>query len=381
MQGRRRRTPTDSEGYAPGERGAPSLTGVPTAVVATVAVVVSLLLVPVTGAVSQLAALRGDTPRQPGPGGVTGNVTALGSVEISASPETREGIYGRVPVGGLSGFDCDTSGDTFWDTSGDTAVTCLAVSDDPGNRGPVRAYPLDPVTGTVGTPVVFTDSAGVPYRPGTVEPESIRLLRTGPGPVSGMVWSAERSATVTVADRSGRARYTLPVPEGTRPAQGLEGLAVVPQEGGGVSVVTATEAAPAGRSHPVVTVHGQDGPTVFEWPGRGISEILDGPQGSLLVLERGYSAGEGNSAVLWRTDWKTDAGGDRLLVRRPVADLGVLFGAGRVGNVEALAWGPRGQDGRRVLYAGTDDNFSAPPEGTQRAVVHSHLLDAPDSRF
>lgn len=307
---------------------------------------VALLLVPVVGGVPDLLALHGGTPATPGPpaDALTGDAELLGTVDVTASDATRRGTYASVPVGGISGIDCD-------------GRRCLAVSDDPGQRGPVRAYPLDPRTGAAGVPLVLTDTRGVPYRPGTVDPESVRL--TG----DGMVWTAEGTPTVTVADRSGRARYTLPVPAGIRANQGLEGLAV-----DGTRVITATEAAPEGHDHPVVTVYdGADGgrSVSHDWPGTGISEILTAPDGSLLVLERGYTPGTGNSVVLWRT--RLPATGTGPLVRDPVADLGALAGPRSVGNAEALAWAPWQVDGVPVLLVGTDDNF----DGAQRSVVHA----------
>jgi cell division septation protein DedD len=167
---------------------------------------------------------------------------------------TRRGLLGRVPVGGLSGMDCDPAAITGTMTS----AHCLALSDDRGQHGPVRVYPLDltldpattnPMTTTptttepnpdptestttkpnpdpipasttlthvtVGAPLVLTDSDGTPYRPGTVDPESIRLTPDG------MVWSSEGDeslgapAAVTAADSTGRARFTGPSSSGVR---------------------------------------------------------------------------------------------------------------------------------------------------------------------
>lgn len=344
------------------------------------ALVASLLVVPVVGGASELSALRGDTPAQAGPpaDALTGDAELLGTVDVTASAATGEGIYAHVPVGGISGIDCVDAVATGQDAAAvpGSTMPCLAVSDDPGQRGPVRAYPFDPASGQVGAPVVLTDIHGVPYRPGTVDPESIRL--TGVGEDAGMVWSAEGTPTVTVADRTGRARYTLPVADGIRRNRGLEGLAVVPDAPGASAaparIITATEAAPAGRGHPVVTDY-RDGQAVatYGWPGTGISEILADPggpaaAGGLLVLERGYTPGTGNSSVLWRTRLPGAGSGGRdsgVLSREPVADLGALLGPREVGNTEALAWWRR-PDGSRVLLVGTDDNFS---DG-QRSVVH-----------
>lgn len=369
------------------------------AVAATLAVIVSLLVVPAVGGTAQFIDLRGGTPAAPAAGYQVdpAGVGYIGTREIRASAATRQGIYARVPVGGISGIDC-------------AADRCLAVSDDPGQRGPVRAYPLEVSTGEVGAPIVLTDVDGVPYRPGTVDPESIRV--TGSGQDTTVVWTAEGTPAVTVADGNGRARHTLPVPEGIRRNQGLEGLAV---DSSG-RIITATEAAPDGRDHPVITVYagsvgsagafnsagsagtpgsvgsaetadsagsagsaevaGDDGNpgsmVCHRWPGTGVSEILSDPSdGSLLVLERGYTPGVGNSAVIWRT-WLNGAetggsGGCGVLARRLVVDLGALLGQDVVGNTEAMAWAP-GRPGH--LLIGTDDNFRA----GQRGVLHEIAL-------
>ncbi|WP_297004795.1 esterase-like activity of phytase family protein, partial [uncultured Corynebacterium sp.] len=307
--------------------------------------------------------------------GPTPRVEHLGTVDITASDATRHGIYAHVPVGGISGIDCD-------------ATRCIAVSDDPGQRGPVRAYDLDPVTGQVGAPIVLTDTRGVPYRPGTVDPESIRLagLDNGTGEDAALVWTSEGIPTLTVADRTGRARKTLPVPENIRENirrnQGLEGLAVT---GTGDSIadtsriITATEAAPDNHDHPVITVHDGAVTTQYTWPGTGISEILSVPEhpDQLLVLERGYTAGRGNSSVIWRTTLTEGAGTEGsgtegsgtegsapdLLERELAVDLGALIGHTTVGNTEAMAWAP-GEPG--VLLIATDDNF----HDDQRGVLH-----------
>lgn len=92
------------------------------------------------------------------------------------------------------------------------------------------------------------------------------------------------------------------------------------------------------------------------------------PSDTLLVLERGYTEGSGNSAVIWRTTLT----GTGILTRELVADLGALIGHTAVGNAEAMAWAPDqpdqlGQPGRPTeLLIATDDNFG---DG-QRGVLH-----------
>lgn len=331
----------------------------------------SLLMVPVVGGVTQLVELRGDTPFQETSQDATQDAATdpttqaehLGTVDITASDASLSGIYAHVPVGGISGIDCTADG---------TDSRCIAISDDPGQRGPVRAYDLDPVTGQVGEPIVLTDERGVPYRPGTVDPESIRLTGTDTGKDAGLVWTAEGTPTVTVADRHGRAAATLPVTEGIRRNQGLEGLAATDTGTADEQrIITATEAAPDGHGHPVITVYeGEQDVASYNWPGTGISEILADPDnpGELLVLERGCTGGRGNSSMIWRTTLPgTGGAGTGVLKRELVADLGALIGYDTVGNTEAMAWAPGRQSGATdELLIATDDNFS---DG-QRGVLH-----------
>ena len=360
---------------------------------ASAGLTLSLLVVPVVGGVTQLVELRGDTPFQETSQDATQDATQdtttgptpqaeyLGTVDITASDVTHSGIYAHVPVGGISGIDCAVGADP------DTDSRCIAISDDPGRRGPVRAYDLDPETGEVGEPIVLTDGRGVPYRPGVVDPESIRFTgsnasaSTETSRDAGLVWTAEGTPTVTVADRHGRATGTLPVAEGIRRNQGLEGLAVtgagtdtVTDTADDQRIITATEAAPDGHDHPVITVYeGEREVASYNWPGTGISEILADPTDAtgLLVLERGYTGGRGNSAMIWRTTLPgTGGAGTGVLKRELVADLGALIGHSDVGNTEAMAWAPGRHPGTTdelpELLIATDDNFS---DG-QRGVLH-----------
>lgn len=339
----------------------------------------AMVSIPLTGGIGQLIQRGGDTPALAAPeaGQLLGGFTWVNTVDI-AEGVNAEGIWAHVPVGGISGIDCDSAG-------------CIAISDDSGQRGPVRAYPFDPTTGHVGEPIVLTDSRGVPYPPGMVDPESIRLTHTGP---PGMVWSSEGTSMVTVADRTGRALRTLPVPSGTDGNHGLEGLAVlngaepavdaVSTTGGGDLIVTATELPPRGERHNLITVYrGDNAVASFSWPGTGVSEILsvggcpgnnigqnrrDSPL-ALYVLERGYTPGVGNSAVLWRTELPglpdRSEQSQPMLSREPVVDLAAMVGMHQVGNVEALTWWPRAH-GTCDLLVGTDNNFHA----SQRSVIH-----------
>jgi len=99
----------------------------------------------------------------------------------------------------------------------------------------------------------------------------------------------------------------------------------------------------------------------------GVSEILMIDANRMLVLERSYAVGAGNSLRLYEID--TRHGSDVLAVdaltpdnHRPapktlVADFASL-GLSRLDNTEGLCWGPDLPNGNRLLVAVSDDNFN-----------------------
>jgi hypothetical protein len=107
----------------------------------------------------------------------------------------------------------------------------------------------------------------------------------------------------------------------------------------------------------------------------GVSEVLMIDEARMLVLERAYASGVGNSLRLYEID--TRAGSDTLALERLtpenhrpapkqlVADFAAL-GLSRLDNTEGLCWGPDLPDGRRLLVAVSDDNFN-PLQVTQFA--------------
>jgi hypothetical protein len=99
----------------------------------------------------------------------------------------------------------------------------------------------------------------------------------------------------------------------------------------------------------------------------GVVELLPIDRHRLLVLERAFISGVGNSIRLYAIDVRgaTDvlddpslADGDYRPVRkRLVADLSDLK-LSHVDNVEGMAWGPRLPTGERTLVLVSDDNFN-----------------------
>jgi hypothetical protein len=105
----------------------------------------------------------------------------------------------------------------------------------------------------------------------------------------------------------------------------------------------------------------------------GVSELAAISDQELLVLERGYQPGYGNTARIFRTDFTAPA--PRIGVERPLlqkillADLGTLVAPGVshpspqpnpvLENYEALSIGPRLPDDRVLLFVTSDDNARA----------------------
>jgi hypothetical protein len=114
-------------------------------------------------------------------------------------------------------------------------------------------------------------------------------------------------------------------------------------------------------------------------PGLGVSELQVVDDGELLVLERGFTAGVGNTVRVYQAFLKgaddvsaeptLDRDGLHLVSKRLLADIGDCPTAGATSpgtqrnplldNIEGMAIGDRLPGGRRLLYLISDDNFSA----------------------
>jgi hypothetical protein len=107
----------------------------------------------------------------------------------------------------------------------------------------------------------------------------------------------------------------------------------------------------------------------------GVSEVLMIDAHRMLVLERAYAVGAGNSLRLYEIDTRDasdtlavdalTADNHRPAPKKRVADFAAL-GLSRLDNTEGLCWGPDLPGGRRMLLAVSDDNFN-PLQVTQFA--------------
>ncbi|MDM0017410.1 esterase-like activity of phytase family protein [Variovorax saccharolyticus] len=322
--------------------------------------------------------------------------------------------FAGTPVGGLSGIDYDRSSGEY-----------LLLSDDRSDLAPARFYsarwPAVEGAAPQATGVALlrqADGAPWPARgaasPGTpvVDPEAIRwrpdtgtVLWTSEGDVARgfgpALHESRRDGTLVrqiglppmfEVDRRGR--------RGPRDNLGLEGLALTPD---GRDAWVAMENALL-QDGPVPTLGAPGGPCRFtrielaggqarrqiayvpdaiplrplvpgSYADNGVSEVLMIDAHRMLVLERAYAAGTGNSLRLYEID--TREGSDTLALdalapdnhrpvpKKRVADF-ALLGLSRLDNSEGLCWGPDLPNGRRLLVVLSDDNFN-PLQVTQFA--------------
>ncbi|MBS7703938.1 esterase-like activity of phytase family protein [Chelatococcus asaccharovorans] len=305
-------------------------------------------------------------------------------------------------VGGLSGLAFNAATNSW-----------IALSDDRSEKAPARFYTLTLAydaaafhDARIDKAVTLLDTGGQPFPLRGVDPEALRL-HAGSG---ALYWTSEGDTTAGIdpvlraAAADGRflreiklpARYRvsadgkIDLKRGPRNNLAFEGLALSPdaqtlivalenaliQDGPKASL---TETSPV-RIATFDIASGQPGP---EWvyvtdpipqaPAKaggfadnGVSDILALDDGALLVMERGYSTGKGNSIRLYRTDRQnaTDVSGiDALagaawtpLGKTLVLDLATLGVA--LDNFEGMDFGPRLPNGNRTLVLVSDDNFN-----------------------
>lgn len=309
-------------------------------------------------------------------------------LEFLAALEPEASSLGTA-VGGLSGI--------AWD---DERQLLLAVSDDPGEHGPVRVLELRlvlPDGDTAGSlrpsGVIELTADGRPLPRGGVDAEDLALtadgrlivssegLRGTPPFVRFFARDGEQLAELALPD------YLLPGDgRGVRPNLGLEAVSALQsgvvfaalenalaQDGPEARVDVGSRARilrwdAAGRrqefvyrTDPVVDVPLEDG----DFHTNGLVSILALDESRLLALERSYTVGFDNGIRLFLVELAgaedvagkeslpaTAAEVDKVLL----ADLSALDF--NLDNLEGLAWGPDLGDGRRTLLAISDDNFS-----------------------
>jgi len=349
------------------------------------------------GAAAALVGCR--TPAGPPAAPARQNLRLLGETTLPHRLRVQE-----TTVGGLSAIDFDPLSGTW-----------VALSDDRSELQPARFYTLAVDLSGRGLRVEVRDrvtlrqAGGQPFPRraaggAVVDPEGLRLLPGG----RGLLWCSEGDERVNQSPGLRQARldgshvreFETPAPlrfgrpgTGPRANQAFEGLALTPdarlawvameaalqQDGpepgvgrpGGPCRFTAFDPG-TGRTVRQLAYLPDAVPQPPAIPGgytdNGVSEILMVDAHRMLVLERAYSMGVGNSLRLYEID--TRAGSDTLALaelapgayraapKRLVADFAHL-GLSRLDNTEGMCWGPRLASGRRPLVVVSDDNFSA----------------------
>jgi hypothetical protein len=359
------------------------------------------------GSAALAAAAVGCGTPHPAPGGA-GRLRLIAEATLAHKLPFKD-----TTVGGLSGLDFDPASG-LW----------AALSDDRSELQPARFYTLrlEAVAGRtlfiqLLDAVTLRQAAGTPYPPRraggeVVDPEALRLL---PGART-LLWASEgdlrahQGPSLHEARIDGTHARTFAMPPllhasprpgtGPRDNLGFEGLALtldgrhawaamegpLQQDGDaptlrsadGCCRFTQFELA-SGRATRQVAYRPDPLPLAPSVPGgfadNGVSEILMLDDTRMLVLERAFAMGAGNSLRLYEID--TRAADDTLALDRlvpgqfrPVDKVFVAnlaqAGLSRLDNTEGMAWGPRRPDGRRTLYVVSDDNFN-PSQVTQFA--------------
>ena len=325
-------------------------------------------------------------------------------------------------AGGLSGIDYDIARGEY-----------LLISDDRSDLAPVRFYsarwPRPEVAEPEPTAVVQLQRPGGglwPDRRHAVsglpvpDPEALRLRP----PTDTLLWSSEGDIArgfgpaLYESARDGRflREFALPAMFTPDPAQRrgprdnltFEGIALTPD---GRFAWLSMENALI-QDGPVPTTSAPGGPCRFtridletgqatrqiayvpdaiplrplipgSYADNGVSEVLMLDAHRMLVLERAYATGAGNSLRLYEIDTRAaddvlnvDAlapGSHRPAAKTLVADFAAL-GLSRLDNTEGMCWGPPMPNGNRMLVVVSDDNFN-PLQVTQFAAFE--YIDRP----
>lgn len=314
---------------------------------------------------------------------------AAGVDFLGFSDALNKQTFEGTSVGGLSGIIYDQRRSVYY-----------SVVDNQGTAD-ARFYTLDvPVDRSgLGTPevidvTVLSNASGEPFTGADFDGEGIALTRNGD-----LFISSETEPSIRRFSLEGELLEELPVPQrfllapegGGRTNQTFEALSLSPNNR---SLFTANEGylVPDGE-----TADGSDririlryedrGPGGFEPaeefyyladPGLGVVEILALSESELLVLERGFRSGFGNTVRVYRislggagdvSDVESLATADaEPLEKELLVDLADCPESGAVSpgtqqnelldNFEALTLGPRLPGGRRSLLLVSDDNFS-----------------------
>jgi hypothetical protein len=313
---------------------------------------------------------------------------ATGVELLGFSDALDKETYEETNVGGLSGL-AHAGVDAYYsvvDNEGDTPARLYTVEAPVGRDG-LGAPEIEDVT-------FLRDASGEPFTGADFDGEGIVLERDGD-----LLISSETEPSIRRFSPGGELLGELPVPqkflvapEGEgRTNQTFESLDLSPT---GHSLFTANEGYLAADGE---TADGSDRIRILRYerqgredfkpaeefyylagPGQGVVEILAVSESELLVLERGFISGEGNTVRVFRVSLDGAEGvsdeptlaapGLEPLEKEIVVDLGECPPSGAespgtqqnplLDNFEAMELGPRLSGGGRSLLLVSDDNFN-----------------------
>ena len=316
---------------------------------------------------------------------------ATGVDFLGFSDALNKRTYKGTSVGGLSALAYAGRQSTYYSL----------VDNGPTAASEARFYTLRiPVKGSLGTPEILDvttleDASGQPFTASTFDGEGLALTRKGD-----LLASSETEPSIRRFDLDGDLIEELPVPqkfevapagEGQR-NQTFESLSLSPN---GRSLFTANEGhlladgQTADGSDRIRLLRYEDrGPGSFKPveeffyladPNLGVVEIVALSEDELLVLERGFQSGVGNTVRVFRVSLddaenvsdepSLASPGLEPVEKELLVDLAGCPSGGAttpgtqpnplLDNYESLTLGPRLPGGRRSLLLQSDDNFSA----------------------
>jgi hypothetical protein len=357
------------------------------------------------------------------------NQVTLTSYELIGTLNIPTGAqFEGTEIGGLSSITYDRNRGVYY-----------AISDDQGTIDPVRYYTLaidlsdghlDPGDINFLEVTKILDASGMPYAPGSLDPEGLVLAHEG-----SLYYTSEGFASRTPPvdpfvkrmNLNGYQTRSLMVPvkflpnaaatQGVRNNLAFESLNVTPDQR---DLITASEGALA-QDGPAADIGQESFARIVRYrlssgrPGaeyvyvvnpvaempvppdqfrvNGLVELLPLDNlGTMLAMERSFSVGAGNTIWLYeiQTQGATNVAADfslfpdgasqpplsftpvtKRLILNVEADLGI-----EPDNLEGMAFGPALPDGRLPLVLVSDNNF-APGQTTQFIVLAVELASVP----
>jgi hypothetical protein len=342
----------------------------------------------------------------------------LGTVNIPTGTQ-----FEGTEIGGLSSITYDSNRGVYY-----------AISDDQGTIDPVRYYTLDidlsdgqlnPGDITFLDVTKILDASGMPYAPGSLDPEGLVLTHEGSLYYSSEGFAARTPPVNPFVKRmnlNGHQTRSLTIPakfipdgtgtQGVRNNLAFESLNVTPDER---YLITASEGALV-QDGPAADIGQESFARILQYrlssgqPGaeyvyvdnpvaetpvppdqfrvNGLVELLPLDNlGTMLAMERSFSVGApglGNTIWLYEisTQSATDVSGYEALpaaftpvTKRLILSVEVDLGI-EPDNLEGMAFGPALPDGRLPLILVSDNNFAA-SQSTQFIVLAVELASAP----